>query len=61
MQKRVATVIEQLSHGAIEISLFLSVMKTLKKVHELCIDLIAIVKGVYRVLLYLVDLIVSDC
>ena len=52
---------EQLSHGAIEISLFLSVMKTLKKVHELCIDLIAIVKGVYRVLLYLVDLIVSDC
>ena len=54
MQRRVATVIEQLSHGAIEISLFLSVMKTLKKLNES-------VKGVYEMFLYLVDLIVSDC
>ena len=46
--------IEQLSHGAIEISLFLSVMKTLKKLNES-------VKGVYEMFLYLVDLIVSDC
>ena len=54
MQRRVATVIEQLSHGAIEISLFLSVMKHLKKLNES-------IKGVYQVFLYLVNLIVSDC
>ena len=46
--------IEQLSHGVIEISLFLSVMKLLKKLNES-------IKGVYQVFLYLADLIVSDC